>query len=369
VFSASPSPNTVSYAVDFTPGGYAVYGTTSNLIVGSAQLFGAPINNQYPVIPGCNTALPIPNTSNVIIPPQPFGADLIVSSITVAGQGILGTPIGSITMYAGNVIPVGYLQCDGAYYPISAYTNLYNALGQGQIYGISGSTFAVPDLQARFPMGSYLNRSPINVTVNVPKGPTPTGPELLLNTGTGQIITAPPNANLITPDMVITFSGNTYNIQRVIWSGRSTTAPFYVYYLVSVDASITYDGRQTSGVVQIPASPPYTNGLGYILGGHSLNTAYNFPLERENMAPHRHGYTVFKGGGTSYQDNNSQNASGVPNVVYTTNFTNDGTPGEVGFDISPYNFSNVSGFTADGSNLTISPTLPPFTIVNYIIKY
>ncbi len=60
--------------------------------------------------------------------------------------------IGMVAFYAVNKPPANWLVCDGVTYAINLYTPLYNVIGN--LYGgVSGSTFAVPDLRGRFIRG------------------------------------------------------------------------------------------------------------------------------------------------------------------------------------------------------------------------
>lgn len=64
-------------------------------------------------------------------------------------------PTGSIFMFAGSVVPDGYLLCDGGSYATNgSYAKLYNVLGT--IYNKPGAavgTFNVPDLRGRVGVG------------------------------------------------------------------------------------------------------------------------------------------------------------------------------------------------------------------------
>ncbi len=64
----------------------------------------------------------------------------------------MGTPyIGEIRMFAGNFAPVGWALCQGQLLPISGNDALFNLIGT--TYGGDGQeTFALPNLQGRFPM-------------------------------------------------------------------------------------------------------------------------------------------------------------------------------------------------------------------------
>ena len=61
--------------------------------------------------------------------------------------------IGEIRLFTGNFAPTGWALCDGQLLPISQNTALFSILGT--TYGGDGrSNFALPNLQARMPMGA-----------------------------------------------------------------------------------------------------------------------------------------------------------------------------------------------------------------------
>jgi microcystin-dependent protein len=61
--------------------------------------------------------------------------------------------VGEIRIFTGNFAPRGWAFCDGQLIPISQNTALFSLLGT--MYGGDGrSTFALPDLRGRLPMGT-----------------------------------------------------------------------------------------------------------------------------------------------------------------------------------------------------------------------
>ncbi len=60
--------------------------------------------------------------------------------------------IGEIRPFAGNFAPIGWALCNGQLLPIAQNTALFSLLGT-QFGGNGQTTFALPNLQARFPMG------------------------------------------------------------------------------------------------------------------------------------------------------------------------------------------------------------------------
>ncbi len=69
--------------------------------------------------------------------------------------GASGTPVGGIIAYGGASAPTNYVFCDGtAYSRTVTYNNLFNAIGTTFGAGDGSTTFNVPDLRGRFPLGA-----------------------------------------------------------------------------------------------------------------------------------------------------------------------------------------------------------------------
>jgi len=61
--------------------------------------------------------------------------------------------LGQVSIFAGNFAPRGWALCEGQLLPINSYSALFSILGT--TYGGDGrSTFGLPDLRGRIPMGS-----------------------------------------------------------------------------------------------------------------------------------------------------------------------------------------------------------------------
>jgi len=67
--------------------------------------------------------------------------------------GISSNPVGSIILYPGASAPTGYLICDGAAISRTTYSDLYAVIGT--VYGIGNgsTTFNLPNLKGRVPVG------------------------------------------------------------------------------------------------------------------------------------------------------------------------------------------------------------------------
>jgi microcystin-dependent protein len=111
-------------------------------------------------------------------------------------------PIGSIMPYAGlaSNLPVGYLLCDGSEIQISDYPSLFAVIQylykpSSQLQGLS--TFALPDLRGRFPLGADNMNN--NLTV-----PSKDGSGLQISAGGGTAN----NVSSVTADLVGASSGS-----------------------------------------------------------------------------------------------------------------------------------------------------------------
>ena len=62
-------------------------------------------------------------------------------------------PAGTIVMYAATSAPTGYLPCDGAAISRTTYATLFAAISTSYGAGDGSSTFNVPNLQGKFPIG------------------------------------------------------------------------------------------------------------------------------------------------------------------------------------------------------------------------
>ena len=63
------------------------------------------------------------------------------------------TPVGSISLFAGKTAPNGWLICDGSAVSRTTYANLFSVIGTTYGTGDGSTTFNIPDLQGRVPVG------------------------------------------------------------------------------------------------------------------------------------------------------------------------------------------------------------------------
>lgn len=73
----------------------------------------------------------------------------ILANILTSGAA----PVGIIEMFAGSTAPPGWLICDGTAVSRDTYSALFNIIGTTYGAGDGSTTFNLPDLQGRVPIG------------------------------------------------------------------------------------------------------------------------------------------------------------------------------------------------------------------------
>ena len=63
------------------------------------------------------------------------------------------TPVGSISLFAGTTAPTGWLICDGSAVSRTTYADLFNVIGTTYGTGDGSTTFNIPNLKGRVPVG------------------------------------------------------------------------------------------------------------------------------------------------------------------------------------------------------------------------
>ncbi|WP_271077540.1 phage tail protein [Aurantiacibacter sp. MUD61] len=103
---------------------------------------------------------------------------LAVSALATAAATTMATPapasaqeqyLGEVRMFGTNWCPRGFAQANGTLLPISQYTALFSLLGT--TFGGDGrTTFALPDLRSRAPIGYGSSPGNTNYQLGIPAG-------------------------------------------------------------------------------------------------------------------------------------------------------------------------------------------------------
>lgn len=89
--------------------------------------------------------------STVYIEPQNITEDRVLIIPDTSGSLV---PPGSLLMFAGSTAPTGYLVCDGSAISRTIYDVLFAAIGTTWGAGNGTTTFNLPDLRGRGPLGA-----------------------------------------------------------------------------------------------------------------------------------------------------------------------------------------------------------------------
>lgn len=76
-------------------------------------------------------------------------------------------PIGAISEYAGATAPINWLICDGSAISRTTYADLFNVIGTRYGTGDGSTTFNLPDLRGRVPVGLNSNDTDFNTLGNI----------------------------------------------------------------------------------------------------------------------------------------------------------------------------------------------------------
>jgi microcystin-dependent protein len=228
-------------------------------------------------------------------------------------------PIGSINMYASTSAPTGWLLADGSAVSRTTYANLYNVIGTSYGTGNGTSTFNVPNLASRFPLG-YSSTTPTKTLTFASRSSN-----VITITG----VNSHANNELQTGQAVY------YDTTGTVITGLSDATTYYVVRVSTTTFSLATSVSNANAGTVISLSGDGT-------GTQTFTITYTTrPLAQV--------------GGTEY-------TAEVPSHTHTASFQ-----------------ANGSGFSSAGSNNTASGNvditggntpnnMPPFTVVNYIIK-
>lgn len=131
---------------------------------------------------------------------------LIIGAIATTSDAV---PTGSVQAFAGSTAPTGWLLCNGAAVSRTTYASLYTVIGTTYGAGDGSTTFNVPNLQDRVPVGSGSTYA---------RGAT--GGAATVTLTTAQI---PSHSHTLASGTVSTHSGHTHTVSGTAASDGSHT--------------------------------------------------------------------------------------------------------------------------------------------------
>jgi microcystin-dependent protein len=265
-------------------------------------------------------------------------------------SNVATVPAGALLPFAGTTVPNGYLLCDGSEQLISSYPELFAAIGYtykpiDDIVGVS--TFGLPDLRGRFPLG----KDSMNNGTTVPL--LPLSATYVSGAISPSVSLVVDNTTGIVANMVITGTGFTSG-QTVVSVTNSTTI------VISASADSTPSGVLTfsyaaEGETIDPAANRVTDVTADTVGMSSGTEETT--LDVSNLPEHSHNlqgnaggqYYAFRNAPGAPDDTNAFSGLGATAAATGQYLNNSGpidTAGTVGV---PFN------------------TMNPYLTINYII--
>lgn len=123
---------------------------------------------------------------------------------------------GELKMWAGAAAPSGFLLCDGTAYSRTTYASLFAAIGTAFGAGDGTTTFNVPDMRQRFPLGKATS-----------------GTGAVLGGSGGQVDHTHSVPGLSIPSLAVANYGHTHTLSSAAGAAVGFTNNGYTYYAIS----------------------------------------------------------------------------------------------------------------------------------------
>jgi microcystin-dependent protein len=217
------------------------------------------------------------------------------------------TPAGAVLPYAGLAAPTGFFLCNGQAVSRTGYASLFAAIGVTWGAGDGSTTFNVPDLRDRFPIGAQTN------------APGSTG-----------------GASSFTP--TITVAGHALTIGEMPSHSHGVTDPGHTHGLT--------DAGHSHGV----HDPTHTHTITQNLDNNGAFIA-------------NHGLGSVSGQIEIATTTSDAASTGVTINAGTTGVSVNGASTGLGVQ-----YSGGGGLHTHDASSNAMPTVPPFAAVNFIIK-
>jgi microcystin-dependent protein len=294
---------------------------------------------------------PSPSDRVVLVP---VGSTwLIIGAIRDSGGGL---PPGSIQMFAASTPPTGWLLCDGSAVSRTTYARLFAAIGTTWGVGDGSSTFNLPDLQGRTPVG-----------VGAGSGLTS---RALADTGGAEAHTTTAAHTHTGPSHTHTGPSHTHTGPSHTHTGPSHThtGPSHTHSGPSHDHTVsTTTGTNNEGTVLFTATDGGSVGgnAAVRVGADSGRSAAYFQSSGSNfLGEHHHNLST-----TTSSDGTGATGSGGTGATGSggTGTTGSGGAGATGSGGTGTTSADGTGATGSTGSASVDH-MPPFAAVTHIIR-
>ena len=256
--------------------------------------------------------------------------DAIDGLVFANQQGIV--PIGAMTMFAGPNAPANWLICDGRtldYSVTPAYQALFNVIGRVFNPALTGTQFALPNLQQKFPLGASAGANALGTSGG--------------GSATIGVANLPPHAHPITD------VAHNHGVNQWAHSHAITTAPHWHVVSTNPHSHVIHTNAHAHG----SSIMRFIGGSGQPLGVHGgieANTAFGNVDSYGDI-----------GGSTDTAGNFGGQTDTTPSIGGST----DARTSNVSLQDSGSNLST----TQNAGSGTALPIVPSFQAINFIIRY
>jgi len=299
----------------------------------------------------------------------------VKEGISVADDNAAGgyplIPAGSIIAFAGSTAPEGWLMCDGSAVSRTTYANLWALINTTYGSGNGSTTFNVPDMRSRMPIGAG-------------SGTGLTARTLAATGGTESVAIAsgnlPTHTHTINHDHASTDSGNqSADHYHSVNPPNTTSGNDNTEHTHAIDPGNTASGTVSADHAHTTDTHSHWHAIYYI-----TDAASGTAKARATAA----GTTLGNPGATDYQSHSHTTGGASANHTHDTDIASFTSGGRSAYhqhdlDIAAFNSGNVSAnhthsvdlpsFSGDSGNGGFANTalalMNPFLAVNYIIKY
>lgn len=243
-------------------------------------------------------------------------------SMTPGGTISVADFLGMIVAYAGSAAPTGWLLCDGTAVSRSTYAQLFSLISTTYGAGDGSTTFNVPDLRSSMPMGA--------------------GQRVRTMTFDGASAVDPS-----TDQITVTSNNWMYTGQAVALTGSSlpTGLSATTYYLIRISAT----------VIKLATSVANANE----------GTAVDITADGSGTCTLTQTLTSRARGDNGGEETHALADAEMPSHIHTTPSSQGTGPNQgSGADF----FNATDGVTGSTGGDAVHNILPPYTVVNYIIK-
>lgn len=133
--------------------------TTSSISIPLATTIGTSTSNKNLTVYGTTSSIRLTLTQSTGTAPMTVASTTVVTNLNadmVDGKHAsdFAIPVGTIMMWAGSTAPTGWLLCNGAAVNRTTYSALFTVIGTTYGTGNGSTTFNLPNLLKRFPLGA-----------------------------------------------------------------------------------------------------------------------------------------------------------------------------------------------------------------------